>query len=421
MGENLKLPPLKVLQKTLGRVTERLASELGQPTAVAPHWSPLEWQLARAVAAMHGTSALLAGHLRWEGPTPWQTFLHEQRAHVAARHLRTQQLIEQIDLQARSRGVALVGLKGTALYNLNLYRAGERPMADVDLLVQPRDRDAATDVLHALDFTESAVSWRHRVFTPAHCEVHAAFGEHAQNYLKIELHEQIAEALPLQLSDVTSVVFPREPHPGLNAYPSKAALMIHLLIHAAGAMSLRALRSLHLNDIALLSSQMTALDWHELLQHANQPGGLWWALPPLQLSGRYYPQLVPQAAVDQLSRHCPWILRRVVHTRTLSDVSLSYPRIDAFPGIEWSRSPREALGYIATRVKPSTTLLAMRKAAVQTEVAASRYQWDKLSQGQRLLRWVTSRQTRPQTLHAVRSALAVQQSPTPSQVSHAHS
>jgi hypothetical protein len=197
--------------------------------------------------------------------------------------------------------------------------------------------------------------------------------------------------------------------------------MIHLLIHAAGAMSLRALRSLHLNDIASLSSQMTALDWQELLQHADQPCGLWWALPPLQLSSRYYPGLVPRAALEELSRHCPWILRRVVHARMLSDVSLSYPRIDAFPGIEWSRSPREALGYIATRVKPGSTMLAMREAAVRTEVAASKNQWDKLSQGQRLFRWVTSQQTRPQTLHAVRSALAAHQSPAPSQVIHAQS
>ena len=210
MGADLKLPPLKVLQATLGRVTERLASELAQPSPVAPDWPAFEWQLARAVAAMHGTSALLAGHLRWQGPEQWQRFLHEQREHVTARHLRTQQLIERIDLHARSQGVALVGLKGTALYNMKLYRAGERPMADVDLLVRPRDRDTATAVLHALGFSESAVNVRHRVFTPANREVHAAFGEHAQNYLKIELHEHIAEALPLRLSDVTSVIFPRD-------------------------------------------------------------------------------------------------------------------------------------------------------------------------------------------------------------------
>jgi hypothetical protein len=95
-------------------------------------------------------------------------------------------------------------------------------------------------------------------------------GEHADNYLKVELHARIAEKLPLRITDVTDSVYPRTPHPGLNAYPSNAALMIHLLIHAAGAMASRSLRLLHLHDIALVSSRMAGSDWDELVKHGQE-------------------------------------------------------------------------------------------------------------------------------------------------------
>lgn len=48
------LPPPKALQAALRETTERLANELAEPTDTAPDWSGFEWNIARAVAAMHG-------------------------------------------------------------------------------------------------------------------------------------------------------------------------------------------------------------------------------------------------------------------------------------------------------------------------------------------------------------------------------
>jgi hypothetical protein len=393
------------LQGTLRKITERLAGELAQPTLVAPDWSPIEWRLARAVAVIHCVSPLLSGSLRWEGPAQWRDFLAGQKAHVAARHRRIQELLGQIDARCREKGIAVVGLKGAALHSMGFYRAGERPMADVDLLVHAGDTTRTGQVLQSLGFNESFANWRHGVFVPKVCNLHKGMGEHTDNYLKVELHARIAEKLPLRITDVTDSVYPRTPHPGLNPYPSNAALMIHLLIHAAGSMVPRSLRLLHLHDIALVSSRMAGSDWEQLKQGQNM-NRRWWALPPLQLTARYYPDAVPTDVLAALSNHCPWTLRHVVRHRRLSDVSLSYPWVEAFPGIAWSRSCAEIVEYIGGRIWPDKESRRQRDIRLETEPATSESQWGRLSQRQRMLRWLTSRPLRVETLHPVRMALA---------------
>jgi hypothetical protein len=325
---------------------------------------------------------------------------------VAARHRRIQELLDQIDARCQQEGIAVVGLKGAALHCMGLYCAGERPMADVDLLVRAGDTTRTGQVLQSLGFRESFATWRHGVFIPKVCNLHKGLGEHTDNYLKVELHARIAEKLPLRITDVTDSVYPRTPHPGLNAYPSNAALMIHLLIHAAGSMASRSLRMLHLHDIALVASRMAGSDWNELVEQGENANKPWWALPPLQLTTRYYPDAVPTGVLAALANHCPWTLRQVVRHRRLSEVSLSYPWIEAFPGIAWSRSSAEIVEYLGGRIWPSKELRRLRAKFVETEVAASQTQWGRLSQSRRMLQWLTSRPLRVETLHAVRMALA---------------
>jgi hypothetical protein len=406
LNEGIEPALREPLQGTLRKITERLAGELAKPTLAAPDWSPIEWQLARAVAVIHCVSPLLSGSLRWEGPAHWRDFLAGQKAHVAARYRRIQELSEQIDALCREEGIAIVALKGAALHSMGFYCAGERPMADLDLLVRTHDMTRTGLMLQSLGFRESFATWKHGVFVPKICNVHAGLGEHAENYVKIELHPRIAERLPLRITDVTDSIYPRTPQPGLNAYPSKTALMIHLLVHAAGSMAFRALRLVNLHDIALVSSRMAGSDWDELVKQSESMNRPWWALPPLQLTARYYPEAVPRDVLAALSTHCPWTLRHVVRHYRLSDVSLSFPWIEAFPGIAWSRSIAEVVEYIGGRIWPDTESLRQRDLRVETDFVASQTQWCQLSQGQRLLRWMTSRPLRVETLHAVRMALA---------------
>jgi hypothetical protein len=399
------LPPLRDVQSALRNTTETLAQELAYPTENIPRWSAFEWQVAQAVCAMHGVSAVLSGKLRWQGPAHWSQFLCDQRAHTACRYERIRQLLTLLDARARIEKVALVALKGAELHSMSLYEPGERPMADVDLLVSAEDGSRAGRMLESLGFENFVSTPRHRIFVRDAHKSPDSLGEHSDNYLKIELHERISEPLPVRVADITGLIYPREPHAGLNPYPSKAALMTHLLLHAAGAMRLRALRLIHLSDVARLSANMTATDWNAVLELGRAGREHWWALPPLLLTARYFSRAIPGHVLATLSANCPWLLSRIFRRRTLSDVSLSYMRIEAFPGIEWSQSLGESVRYAANRLWPNTELLAQRKQLAQTELTWSDSQWHHSSQARRLLRWIVSRPPRAETMHTIRAAL----------------
>lgn len=407
MSADAVIPRPDVVQEALRRTTERLAHELGKPTDVTPSWSEFEWRAARAAAAIHGVGPLLATSLRWRGPPGWQTFLTEQREHTESRHGRIEALSKLLDERAREAGIPLVALKGSALHALGFYEAGERPMADLDFLVEELDLAAATRLLEDQCFSEELRYWKNRVFTPTLAGASGGLGEHRDNHIKIELHWRIREKLPLELTDISEFVFPTSPYPGLNPYPSRVALLLHLVLHAAGAMAVRESRLLHLHDIALVCRRMQAVDWEEILrQDASADQGLWWFLPPLQLARRYYPDIVPDPVLSQLQRSCPARLSRLTARRFLTDVSLSSIWIYAFPGIEWSRSMAERVRYMLGRVRPDAEARAIRKTDATSQPWAADSPWQDLSQRSRIVRWVTSRPTRLATMYVIREALA---------------
>jgi Uncharacterised nucleotidyltransferase len=399
------VPPLKSVQAALRTSTEFLARELTSPTSEPPAWSAFEWRIARAVVALHGVSALLAGTLRWQGPESWQRFLSDQRDHSVSRAQFISQLLSRIELQARRAGIGMVALKGAALNEIGLYETGERPMGDVDLLVRAEDMEATARVLAACDYAEWFTSRRHKIFEPRVTKATTWFGEHIDNSIKIEVHTRIAEPLPIVETDITRHVLPHPAHAGLNQYPSLASLMLHLLLHAAGNIRARALRLIQLHDIALLAARMGAGDWAELLEAGRADCGLWWALAPFALVARYYPAAIPPSVVASLEPGCPWLLGKLARRHQLADVSWSNARIQAFPGIEWSRSAREALNFAVSRVWPSRVALVELQAATDNQPLASMIPWYGISHGARIVRWIFSKPPRVQTLLAVRSAL----------------
>jgi hypothetical protein len=396
-----QLPPMSSVAAALRATTERLASELANPRATPPEWSAIEWRIARAVAAMHGVSGLLAGQLRWRGPEGWAEFLGSQREHIRQRQLRAQELLARIGERFERQGIPVQALKGAALCREGLYQHGQRPMADLDLLTSPQHTTRAAEILENLRLRESHRTFKHRVFEASDTTRARSFGEHADNRLKVELHERICERLPYRVTDISSLVSPVASVPGLNPYPSHAALMAHLLLHAAGGMTYRTLRLVQLHDIALLARRLTATDWQQLTDWR-----LWWAAPPLVLTERYYRAVVPEAVTESMRGCCPRILRHTCRRQRLSDVSLSRLWLEAFPGIEWARTAGEAALFIARRIVPSAEVHSDRKFAQMTDPCLAQGDWGGLSQGRRILRAVRARTPRPWPLHNVREALA---------------
>ena len=404
------VPPSAKVAAVLTEVTETLAREFASVTREPPPWTDLEWRIASAVAAMQGISSLLNARLLWESPMCWRRFLEEQRDHTARRHLRIVNLLERIDTEARLEGVALVALKGAALYQRGIYEVGERPMADVDLLVRDFELNSVTRLLAACGFELTFVTWRHQLYESrvAAKPTGAGFGEHSENPIKIEVHINIRERLPVTETDITQYLFPTEPHVGLNAYRSVSALMLHLLLHAAGNMRARALRLVQLHDISRIASSFQLCDWEELLGFHPNNQDLWWAAPPLMLTARYFPDAIPEWVLARIRRQCPWLLRKFSSHYRIADVSWSNPRVYAFPGIEWSRSPAEACRFAASRIWPSRESLLELHHYAATQPGVSEIPWYGISHAARILRWLASKPPRVQTMLSVRAAFARQ-------------
>jgi hypothetical protein len=350
---------------------------------------------------MHCVSGLLAGELRWRGPDGWAEFLSEQREHIARRQLRLHELLSRVGERCEREGIPVQALKGAALHREGLYEPGQRTMADLDLLSSPQNAEHVAKILESLGLHESHRTFKHRVFEPREGTPPRGFGEHTDNGVKVELHDRICEPLPYRLTDISQLVSPQDPFPGLNPYPSRASLMAHLLLHAAGGMAYRAVRLMQLHDVALLAPRLTAQDWDTL-----QGWRPWWAWPPLALAEHYYGALGPQSVTAALRAACPAILRGTCARQRLTDVSLSRLWLEAFPGVEWAGSVGEAMTYIARRIVPSAEVLAGRQFARATDPSLASSEWGGLSQGRRILRALRARTPRPWPLHNVRAALA---------------
>jgi hypothetical protein len=131
----------------------------------------------------------------------------------------------------------------------------------------------------------------------------------------------------------------------------------------------------------------------------------WWALPPLALTTRYYGPVIPAAVLAELASGCRWVLRAATGRQRLSDVSHTQLWIEAFPGLEWSRSLVELAAYMYARIRPDEATLQVRSHTQLRQDWGVQSAWSKLSQHQRMLRWLTHRPTRPAAMHTVRSAL----------------
>ncbi len=402
----IALPSPARVHEALRTTTERLAGELVAPAQTAPDWSELEWCIARAASAIHGVSGLLSGRLVWQGPTDWQDFLTQQRNHMERRQAHHEDLLRVVDEGMRERGIAGVALKGAALYAAGIYSPGERPMADLDVLVRPADFERCTALLETLGFQERYRFWKNRVFSPRDEPPPGRLGEHSNNAIRVELHDRICEILPLRLTDISRFIQPEAPASGLGPYPSKAALMAHLLLHAAGGIVPREVRLIQLHDIARLAACMSDQDWIGVLRVSDRPRGPWWTLPPLALTVRYCGPVIPERVLAAAAACCPAILQAISRRQRLSDVSLSRVWVDALPGITWAQSVREALAYTVGRIAPTAARKSDLKLAAALQPSLAEGGWYHLSQTRRILRWLTSRQTRSLTMDVVRAAAA---------------
>jgi hypothetical protein len=405
MTASASLPPFRVIAGALRTTTTRLVAEVVAPRETAPDWTEFEWAVARAVCTMQGISGLLAKRLRWRGPQEFNDFLETQRERTVACGIRIGELLARLDAGLGDAGIRFVPLKGSAIRELHLHGPGDRPQADIDLLVDPSDLAACRAPLEALGYQHFFTSRRHEVYIPVARTGMTHFGEHPDNALKIELHTVVAEALPVEPVDITASLVPARRSPGANAYASLAALMRHLCLHAAGNVRANALRFIQVYEIAELARRMSRDDWHELLGDTADRVRAWWLFPPLALAARHVSGSVPAEVLAEFRAVCPRRLRDKFAHATIYELSWSNLRIPALPGSEWSRSIGESLRFLRSRLFPSPVALEELGWARIAQPQLAQVRWYGAPHIERVVRWVFTRPPRVQTIIAVSAAL----------------
>lgn len=402
---DLKMPSFRATAAALYDTTERFAREISAPCDCPPAWNDLNWAVAQAAAAIQGISVLLASRLKWTGPASWESFLSNQVKHSVLREEKIKALLKRIDAVFSDAKLNAIALKGSSVLRLDLYNSGERPMSDIDLLVRPEQLDSVKRVLGELGYHPGFTNQRHIEFAPpGRFDTHS-FGEHEKNAIPIEVHTIVQEPLPVKIVDITESIWPGMPDVGAGAYRSNASLMLHLLLHTAAGIRQRAVRLIQLHDIALLATKLDLDDWRWITSALCREDSRWWLYPPLAVTDQYFPNTIPATVIQDSARLCPVLLRSVARRYEISRVSYSNPRIPAFPGLSWSGTPMEAFQLVSSRVFPGRNVLDELHEATGTNPRLLKLPWYGISQSERILRWVTGRAPRVQTMLSVHEAL----------------
>jgi len=395
----MDLPGRRKIAAALRGASERFVRELNEPADEAPAWDEFEWRAAIAVAVMHGISGLLAQRLRWQGPQLWQAFLAEQHRQGLLREQRVRSLLPRLDAAAKTAGIPLMALKGSAILVLGLYAPGVRPQSDIDLLCRPEDEAAAAKVIESLGYEAGDVAWKHTDFVPVGQGPGRIFGEHIRNPHKIELHVRIAERLPHRECRV-ELPFVGLPA-GLNGYADRGALLRHLLLHAAGNLSVGSGRLIQLHDTALLCRELGKTVLELAFGNAATP---WWAWPPLALAERCFPGSVEAAVLARAAAHCPWWLRLRVSQQSFESLCLVDVRIVPMRALAWTDSLPAALEYAWRQFVPDKATTAFRISTGPVQPMTAGASWATQPQWLRVLRWLFSRPPRLLTMYSLRTA-----------------
>lgn len=243
----------------LVQLCDTIARWLNESEPTNPDWSAETWQTFQFACRVHGVAPLLYPRLAdapWlpEATKPWlagQYQLNRQRL------AKMQAELAAILVLFHQQQIPVMPLKGSILSAAYYAEAALRPMADLDLLIQPEDFEPSARLLGQLGYEPGVVHWKHTEFCqPDNRQVVSTSAEHPDNPRKIEVHLHCRETFGGPTVELTGLLW-RDAAPGTLLgqpawLPRPDALWLHLLVHATYHMWQGKGRLIHLVDLALL-------------------------------------------------------------------------------------------------------------------------------------------------------------------------
>jgi hypothetical protein len=244
---------------------------LNQTETVGPNWSDTEWELLKKVARIHGVAAMLHKKIGAERlPEPIQVWLAQQYDFNQQRITRLQSELQTILARFNSAGIPLIPLKGAVLTAVYYQDPGQRPTADLDLLIRPEDLTHSLNLLTQLGYEIEKRNWKHAILSnPANRAVISFEVEHPDNPRRIDLHLACREMFSGPVIDLTAEMWATATERrllGERTYLiSPEMLWRHLLLHTSSNIWNGVLRLINLIDIITLEktlpSETTLIRW----------------------------------------------------------------------------------------------------------------------------------------------------------------
>jgi hypothetical protein len=274
-------------------------------------WSGADWVAFRRAVGLHGLAPHLERLLRQRDlfdrvPADVGSWLTGQRDANRVRIHRMHDELAAILRRAAAAGIEVMPLKGSLLTTLESVEPGERPMADLDLLVRPDARAAIGAVLEELGYRAEATVGRRpgpdTFVDPGGGVVVSFDGEHPDNPRRVEVHLDVKRHLwPWDDADrLTGALWAGASHGVVLGEPAVLprldATFAHLAVHATSDLLLGRGRLMHWLDFAVLAARTPGpADWlHPRL-----------AFPSLALAARTLPVAMGGLDLGALARLMP--------------------------------------------------------------------------------------------------------------------
>ena len=355
----------------LATVTNTLAHWLpasGGDTAVSS-WTLAEWEAAEWVVYWQNSLPWLVARCQQAGievPEPVNGRL--QTISTASRERTRLMLAACTEIVAAFRqvGIEVMLLKGAALSALYYPDPLLRTLADLDLLIKPKDLAASQDImLNQLGYRYYSRSAEDEVYLR---------GERKQNIWApdnvhpVEIHFALREeyaGIGFELAEIMWQESGERPYwqETTARIPHLPSLLLHVCAHTSSDWLIQRGRLMHIDDIGKLCAHMQPSDWQKLSQLVT-PRTARFIYPALAFVGKYTPLAIPDSVIKSLREECPAALLTWLAQAELADVSESNATSRSGLGLQiaqrLSRSKADRLRFWLRSIFPRRYNLAKR-------------------------------------------------------------
>ena len=308
-------------------VCETIAGWLNESESKDPDWSSDTWEIFQVVCRVHGVAPLLYQKIRgavWLAE-PTRTWLAEQYTFNSQRIAKMQAELKEILAMFAQHNLPLMPLKGSILSAEYYQDPGQRPMADLDLLIRAGDFEASAYLLKQLGYEREVVHWKHIEFSkPNNRQVVSTEVEHPANPRNLELHLHCRETFGGPTLDLTGLMWQQATAGNLleerATLPADEALWLHLLVHATYHLWQGRGRLIHLIDLAHVSSYVA--NSQEWLNKVDAR----FTYPALAMQWRYLPGTLDEALLAGQQQRVSSGFRQWVDTLDLVNTSYLNPK-----------------------------------------------------------------------------------------------